>query len=85
MPYITKYGRMRLETEIAKLVDNIETEGDLTYVITRLCIGFWNRKVQCYQTLTKIVGVLECAKHEFYRRLVSVYEDIKIKENGDVY
>jgi len=31
-----------------------------------------------------VLGALECAKLEFYRRLVAVYEDVKIRENGDV-
>lgn len=32
-----------------------------------------------------ILGVLEGAKLELYRRKIALYEDIKIKENGDVY
>jgi hypothetical protein len=31
------------------------------------------------------VGALEQAKDEFRRRVVHPYEDLKIKENGDVY
>ena len=30
------------------------------------------------------MGVLECCKLEFYRRVAAPYEDIKIEENGDV-
>lgn len=32
----------------------------------------------------EIVGALRCAWDEFYARKVRPYEDIKIKENGDV-
>ena len=32
-----------------------------------------------------LVGVLECAKLELYRRLAAPYEDLKIEDNGDVY
>lgn len=32
-----------------------------------------------------ILGALEGAKLELYRRKISPYEDIKIEENGDVY
>jgi hypothetical protein len=38
-----------------------------------------------YQTVNDIVGALEGAKMEFYRRAAAPYEDLKIKENGDVY
>jgi broad-specificity NMP kinase len=37
-----------------------------------------------YHKYNAAVGVLECAKLELYRRLVSGYEDTKIIENGDV-
>lgn len=32
-----------------------------------------------------IVGILECAKMEFYNKLVTSYENIKIAENGGLY
>jgi hypothetical protein len=35
--------------------------------------------------MNDIIGALEACKLEFYRRLVSHYEDIKIRSNGDVY
>jgi len=38
-----------------------------------------------YQTINDIIGALEGAKMEFYRRVVVPYEDKKIKDNGDVY
>lgn len=64
----------------------IETEGELNYVITKLCHIF-NSKFGMlkYARLNTIIGVLECAKQEFYRRIISNYEDKKAKENGDVF
>ena len=44
---------------------------------------FFANKVS-YQTYNDIVGVLDCAKMEIYRRLVAKYEDAKVEENGDV-
>jgi hypothetical protein len=43
----------------------------------------------CYQaqkniTRLDIVGALRCCELEIYRRLAAPYEDLKIKENGDV-
>jgi hypothetical protein len=40
---------------------------------------------QSYSIINDIVGVLECAKMEFYRRVAVPYEDKKRTENGDVY
>jgi hypothetical protein len=37
-----------------------------------------------YFHINKAVGVLECVKLEFYRRVAAPYEDEKIKESGDV-
>lgn len=38
-----------------------------------------------YDSLNAVIGVLECAKQEFYRRAAVPYENQKITENGDVY
>ena len=35
--------------------------------------------------LTDAAGAVECAKLEFYRRVVAPHEDEKMKDNGDVY
>ena len=37
-----------------------------------------------YQAINDIIGALESAKLEFYRRPVAIYEDKKIIENGDI-
>ena len=34
---------------------------------------------------TRAIGVLACVRHEFERRVVDPYEDLKCHENGDVY
>ena len=38
-----------------------------------------------YHAYNEIIGVLECVKQEFYRRMVAPYEDKKCEENGDVF
>ena len=38
-----------------------------------------------YARINELIGVLECAKLELYRRIAVPYEDTKIAENGDVY
>ena len=42
-------------------------------------------KVFDIKNLNAIIGALECAKLELYRRVAAPYEDDKIIENGDVY
>lgn len=65
---------------------NIRTPGDLNFAITSL-IQFYLREVtgHNYAAYNTVIGALECVKLELYRRQVSLYEDQKIKENGDVY
>lgn len=38
-----------------------------------------------YGHLNEVIGALDCAKLELYRRIAAPYEDKKIAENGDVY
>lgn len=68
--------------EIGNLCD---TCGELNYVITRICDAYFRNQGGRYQQINDIVGALEGAKLEFYRRIASTYEDIKIEKNGDAY
>jgi hypothetical protein len=38
-----------------------------------------------YADYNAVIGALEACKLEFYRRVVSLYEDKKKEINGDVY
>jgi len=38
-----------------------------------------------YRTINDILGALEGAKLEFYRRVAVPYENSKLSENGDIY
>jgi len=82
MPYVKRTERARLDGGGAP-----ETPGDLNYLITRQVDAYLARKGVNYANLNEVIGVLECAKLELYRRLVASYEDRKIAdpENGDVY
>ncbi len=59
--------------------------GELNYLITKLCTTYLKEHGESYSNHNLIIGVLECAKLEFYRRAVAHYEDLKKEENGDVY
>jgi len=60
-------------------------------VLTHVCLdylGFCDGESWAswsYAELNEVIGVLECAKQELYRRVVAPYEDGKAKINGDVY
>ncbi|MBS7614189.1 hypothetical protein KEJ18_00370 [Candidatus Bathyarchaeota archaeon] len=87
MPYIkperrTKYAKVIEElTGILKELPPEEVDGELNYVVTRILKAVYPLR---YYHINKAIGVLECIKQEFYRRIAAPYEDEKIKENGDV-
>jgi len=78
MPYIKQEDRERLFLNMVPY-----TAGELNYAITKLCADYLLERD--YREFNEVVGVLECAKLELYRRMVAQYEDKKIEENGDVY
>lgn len=83
MPYIPSESRKQFDSHIEALVEKDISFGELNYIISRMIWLLWNRKPS-YTLANNLIGVLECAKAEFYRRFLAPYEDIKIKENGDV-
>lgn len=85
MPYVDKMLREKLDPPIQDLSNQIFSIGSLNYSITKLCLNFLKKSIINYASLNEIIGVLDCAKLEFYRRAVSAYEDKKIAENGDIY
>ena len=82
MPYIKQTARDMIEPQSLRAA---ETAGELNYQITRLALRYVESHGKCYTTFNEIVGVFDCAKMEFYRRLVAPYEAKKWMENGDVY
>jgi len=81
MPYIKQEFRPLLDV-CKRLPDDA---GELNYVITTILDQYIKMKGKKYQTLNEVIGVMECAKLELYRRVAAPYEDTKIIENGDVY
>jgi hypothetical protein len=84
MPYIKNEARLLFDTNIKLLVENIEEDGELCYCIYRMLNDLTIKKGKKFKTMSSLISELECAKLEFYRRIVSPYEDIKITENGDI-
>jgi hypothetical protein len=80
MPYI-KNRRDFLEVHPREA----ENAGELNFALTSILCSYIHNKGPSYQTYNEVIGVLECAKQELYRRIVGKYEDQKIRENGDVF
>lgn len=78
MPYIPEWDR-----EFASQCP--QDVGQLNYAITALVADYWRRMGHSYSTANDIMGAIEGAKLEFYRRIVAPYEEGKRVENGDVY
>ena len=79
MPYIDPHTRAALCCTMRP-----ENAGELNYTITRIIDQYLGESLS-YSTLNEVVGVLECAKLELYRRLAAPYEDRKLALNGDAY
>jgi hypothetical protein len=81
MPYIDAAARARLEEG-----GRPETAGELNYAVSRLVDRYLAERGGIrYAHLNEVIGVLECAKLELYRRLAAPYEDEKMRVEGDVY
>lgn len=80
MPYIKKEDR-----EALNYYRSSKTPGELNFVITREVSEYIKNQGLSYQTINDIIGALEGAKMEFYRRVVTPYENTKLAENGDVF
>ena len=89
MPYINEKTREYYRGPLQIILDQIEGlhpgVGDLNYIITKICLAYLAGTKESYAEYNNLIGVLECAKQELYRRRILKYEDKKIEENGDVY
>lgn len=81
MPYIDKMLRDVLDVG-GKAV---RTPGELNYVLTCIVLQYVEDNDLDYQTINDILGALEGAKQEFYRRVAVPYEERKRNAHGDVF
>lgn len=101
MPYVTNADRWavyRALVDITKKKGKKErpdfqrlkklSAGQMNYLITRMLYLWMPRKDDgsvSYDGLSDVIKTLECAKLEFYRRIIGPYENFKMRENGEVY
>ena len=71
MPYIHKLDR-------EQIIDGreIETAGELNFVISTLINKYLSNKGKSYSSINEAIGVLECAKLELYRRVASPHQHL---------
>jgi hypothetical protein len=84
MPYIKKSERQILDNLVIHFLRHGRIHGRLNYFIFKLTKEAIKLNGESYGAYKEILGELECAKFEIYRRMVAKYEDTKIEENGDV-
>jgi hypothetical protein len=93
MPYIKQDRRDYLDASINNVVDALRQlesdfgddnnfEGNMNYVISSIIAKTHNIS---YRSINDIVGMLECVKQEYYRKLAAKYEDQKEYETSSVY
>ncbi len=96
MPYIDEEERLELDTQIDNMILAIRDNktnlnnphdfsnylGRINYCFSRIIYGVM-RDVS-YRNIAMVTGVLENIKQEYYRRVAEPYEDIKIRQNGDI-
>lgn len=80
MPYVPQKRRTALRQE-----GSANDAGELNYQITRLLVNYTQQHTLKYKTINDVLGALDGAAREYYRRVAEPYEDGKIVENGDVY
>jgi|TARA_B100001778_G_scaffold96716_1_gene79020 broad-specificity NMP kinase len=89
MPYIKPEDRETYEPMIDVLMNELRYsdnwKGDLNFIVSTILSDMLTTYGTSYSMLNDMVGVLECAKLELYRRMAAPYEDEKIESNGDVY
>jgi len=85
MPYIeSKEDRIFLDKMIAYFFKHGKVHGRLNYFIFKLVKENIRINGESYGIYKEMIGELEMCKLEIYRRMCALYEDKKIKENGDV-
>lgn len=86
MPYVKQEARTKFEQVLKELIHAVpETPGELNYLFSVISAEYLKSKGQLrYQYANDVLGALEGAKLEVYRRIIAPYENKAIKENGDL-
>lgn len=80
MPYIKPERKEELASG-----DTPKNAGELNYAFTLIADQYIEEMGLKYSNMNDVMGALDGAAKEFYRRVAVPYEDTKIDQNGDVY
>lgn len=85
MPYINRFRRGKFNNYLVRILNQIESQGELTYCIYYLMV-MWARskQKQGYHEYSPSYAACQDAAAEFYRREMGKLEDDAIKRNGDI-
>ena len=83
MPYIKREQREELSDPHANQFPR--NAGELNFAFSAFADKYIEGRGLNYQNINDVIGALEGAKMEFYRRVVAPYEDKKAIENGEVF
>jgi len=89
MPYICPNERVEIDELIEGFVP--ADGGELQYAIARMVNSYYERISYFeedgvrYKHMEQVMGALNGASLEHYRCVVAPYEELKIKQNGEVY
>ena len=83
MPYIKQEKRPIMDHIVRKMWElEVKVNGDLNYILFAFC----KRHIKpSYNNYKNFCGELRQCATEIERRILGPYEDLKIKENGDVF
>lgn len=85
MPYVTQPQRQKFQKALGLITEQgIKDPGELNFLISVLCITYFENKGLNYQHINDVKGALTCAADEFYRKVAIPYEEKKIEINGDL-
>ena len=93
MPYIPAVDRPAYDPDIDRIATKLaavppeKRKGHANYVITQILRQAWGvdkPEGESYSHYADVIGTLECAKLELYRRWIVEYEDLAIEKNGDL-
>ncbi len=88
MPYIKREERKQYQELINELAaripeDRMSRPGHMNYLVSLLIEKVYGKDLR-YADHNEVMGFLSGIQLEFYRRKTAPYEDLKIKEEGDL-
>lgn len=90
MPYIKQERRKNLDELVDPLILLLNTmteggtknTGDVVYVLYKTLKGIYGGGN--FEIKSNALKAMDSTAREYYRRVMSIYEDRKIEENGDI-